>query len=86
MKVRLSREGKACRIRLPSHYPLQDSFTSDEVMTFVHQLSRDGMTICATIHSPSPFTFHLFEVRRDLTLQAIGDRSAADFQISDLSL
>ncbi len=37
-----------------------DSFTSDEVMTFVNKLSRDGMTICATIHSPSPFTFQLF--------------------------
>ena len=30
-------------------------------MTFVHKLSTEGMTVCATIHSPSPFTFHLFE-------------------------
>ena len=30
-------------------------------MTFVHKLSLEGMTVCATIHSPSPFTFHLFE-------------------------
>jgi ATP-binding cassette subfamily G (WHITE) protein 2 len=38
-----------------------DSFTADEVMTFVKQLSDEGMTVCATIHSPSPYTFHLFK-------------------------
>ena len=30
-------------------------------MTFVKQLSDEGMTVCATIHSPSPYTFHLFK-------------------------
>lgn len=38
-----------------------DSFTADEVMTFVQTLTQDGMTVCATIHSPSPTTFALFD-------------------------
>eukprot|EP00798_Chlamydomonas_sp_ICE-L_P008104 gene8104-1350_t len=38
-----------------------DSFTANEVMTVVKQLVQDGTTICATIHSPSQFTFSLFD-------------------------
>lgn len=37
-----------------------DSFTADEVMSYVHKLCKDGITVCATIHSPSPSTFQLF--------------------------
>eukprot|EP00193_Tetraselmis_chui_P013744 CAMPEP_0177770668 /NCGR_PEP_ID=MMETSP0491_2-20121128/11079_1 /TAXON_ID=63592 /ORGANISM="Tetraselmis chuii, Strain PLY429" /LENGTH=495 /DNA_ID=CAMNT_0019287961 /DNA_START=278 /DNA_END=1761 /DNA_ORIENTATION=+ len=37
-----------------------DSFTADEVMTFVKSFARQGITVCATIHSPSPKTFELF--------------------------
>jgi len=39
-----------------------DSFTSNETMALVHSLAlSEGITICATIHSPSPYTFSLFE-------------------------
>mmetsp|Transcript_26363 Transcript_26363/g.74140 ORF Transcript_26363/g.74140 Transcript_26363/m.74140 type:complete len:398 (-) Transcript_26363:707-1900(-) len=38
-----------------------DSFTADEVMSFVKSFALSGMTICATIHSPSPKTFELFD-------------------------
>ncbi len=30
-------------------------------MTVVKQLVHDGTTICATIHSPSSYTFSLFD-------------------------
>lgn len=38
-----------------------DSYTSNETMTVVKSLVNDGVTICATIHSPSPYTFALFD-------------------------
>jgi len=38
-----------------------DSFTADEVMTVVKDLTSTGVTICSTIHSPSTFTFGLFD-------------------------
>lgn len=38
-----------------------DSYTSNEVMTVVKALVNDGTTICATIHSPSSYTFNLFD-------------------------
>uniref|UniRef100_A0A1D2A9Y0 ABC transporter domain-containing protein n=4 Tax=Auxenochlorella protothecoides TaxID=3075 RepID=A0A1D2A9Y0_AUXPR len=38
-----------------------DSYTSNEVMTTVKTLARRGLTVCATIHSPTPYCFHLFD-------------------------
>jgi ATP-binding cassette, subfamily G (WHITE), member 2 len=38
-----------------------DSYTANEVMTAVKALALEGITICATIHSPSPYTFDLFD-------------------------
>lgn len=38
-----------------------DSYTANEVMTYVKKFAADGVTICATIHSPSPYAFALFD-------------------------
>lgn len=38
-----------------------DSYTSNEVMSVVKQLASNGITVCATIHSPSPYCFKLFD-------------------------
>ena len=38
-----------------------DSYTSNEVMTFVKSLLTDGVTIVATIHSPTQYCFSLFD-------------------------
>jgi len=38
-----------------------DSYTSNEVMTVVKNLASSGITICATIHSPTPYSFGLFD-------------------------
>lgn len=38
-----------------------DSFTSNEVMTVVKALCSSGITVCATIHSPTPYCFSLFD-------------------------
>ncbi len=44
-----------------------DSFTASEVMEVVKGLVTSGITIAATIHSPTPRTFQLFD--RVLILQ-----------------
>ena len=38
-----------------------DSYTSNEVMTVVKSLVEHGITVCATIHSPTPYCFSLFD-------------------------
>ncbi|EIE26352.1 hypothetical protein COCSUDRAFT_39467 [Coccomyxa subellipsoidea C-169] len=38
-----------------------DSYTANEVMTVVKGLVKNGITICATIHSPTPYCFNLFD-------------------------
>ncbi len=38
-----------------------DSFTANEVMSVVKDLVPSGVTICATIHSPTARTFALFD-------------------------
>jgi ABC-type multidrug transport system ATPase subunit len=38
-----------------------DSFTANEVMTVVQGLAADGVTILATIHSPTAYAFSLFD-------------------------
>ncbi len=38
-----------------------DSFTANEVMTVVKKLTQMGLTICATIHSPTPYCFNQFD-------------------------
>ena len=38
-----------------------DSFTANEVMSVVKQLALGGITVCATIHSPTPYAFGLFD-------------------------
>lgn len=38
-----------------------DSYTSNEVMTVVKHLVKEGTTICATIHSPTSYCFNLFD-------------------------
>ena len=59
-----------CLLTSPSFYAPQwqdeptsglDSYTSNEVMTVVKSLTKDGTTICATIHSPTAYCFALFD-------------------------
>ena len=38
-----------------------DSYTANEVMSVVKSLATHGITVCATIHSPTPYTFGLFD-------------------------
>lgn len=38
-----------------------DSFTANEVMTVVQGLASSGVTILATIHSPTAYAFSLFD-------------------------
>ena len=38
-----------------------DSYTANEVMTVVKALAESGITVCATIHSPTPYAFALFD-------------------------
>ncbi|KAI3436016.1 hypothetical protein D9Q98_002073 [Chlorella vulgaris] len=38
-----------------------DSYTANEVMSVVKSLAGQGITVCATIHSPTPYTFGLFD-------------------------
>ena len=38
-----------------------DSYTANEVMTVVKSLAGHGITVCATIHSPTPYCFNLFD-------------------------
>ena len=38
-----------------------DSFTANEVMSVVKSLADHGLTVCATVHSPTPYTFYLFD-------------------------
>ncbi len=44
-----------------------DSFTANEVMTVVRKLVGEGVTICATIHSPTAYAFSLFDTLMMLT-------------------
>jgi ATP-binding cassette subfamily G (WHITE) protein 2 len=44
-----------------------DSYTANEVMAVVKKLVAGGVTICATIHSPTSFAFGLFESLMMLT-------------------
>ena len=38
-----------------------DSYTANEVMSVVKSLTSFGITVCATIHSPTPYCFNLFD-------------------------
>ena len=38
-----------------------DSFTSNEVISVLKSLATSGITVCATIHSPSPYAFAMFD-------------------------
>jgi ATP-binding cassette subfamily G (WHITE) protein 2 len=38
-----------------------DSFTSNEVVSVIKDLAMSGITVCATIHSPSEYAFKLFD-------------------------
>lgn len=38
-----------------------DSFTANEVMSVIKSLAAAGITVCATIHSPTPYAFKLFD-------------------------
>ncbi|KAG2493535.1 hypothetical protein HYH03_008349 [Edaphochlamys debaryana] len=49
-----------------------DSFTANEVMTTVKELAAEGVTICATIHSPTSYCFSLF----DSLIMLVGGRVA----------
>ncbi|KAL4552298.1 hypothetical protein Ndes2526B_g06517 [Nannochloris sp. 'desiccata'] len=44
-----------------------DSFTAHNAVEVVNNLKHSGMTICTSIHSPTPYTFQLFD--RVLVLQ-----------------
>lgn len=39
-----------------------DSRTANEVMTVVKNLTKDGTTVCATIHTPTPYIYELFDM------------------------
>jgi hypothetical protein len=47
-----------------------DSYTANEVMTVVKELLVGGVTICATIHSPTAYAFGLF----DALMMLVGGR------------
>jgi ATP-binding cassette subfamily G (WHITE) protein 2 len=49
-----------------------DSFTANEVMSTVRSLAAGGITVCATIHSPTAYAFGLF----DRLLLLLGGRTA----------
>jgi len=38
-----------------------DSFTSNEIISVVRSLALSGITVCSTIHSPTPFAFSQFD-------------------------
>lgn len=38
-----------------------DSYTANEVIAAVRALAAAGVTVCATIHAPTPFCFRLFD-------------------------
>lgn len=38
-----------------------DSFTSNEVLSVIKGIAEEGVTVCATIHSPSSYCFNLFD-------------------------
>ena len=42
-------------------HPHQPVMPNTQVMTVVKSLVKSGMTICATIHSPTPYCFNLFD-------------------------
>lgn len=63
MQTRLGEEA-VCEMLLTAGL---DSFTASEVMEVVKGLVTSGITIAATIHSPTPRTFELFD--RVLILQ-----------------
>ncbi len=52
-------------LRLPGAWqrcPRRDAAAgAAQVMTVVKSLVKSGMTICATIHSPTPYCFNLFD-------------------------
>ena len=38
-----------------------DSYSANECMAVIKALTRSGITVCATIHSPTPYAFDLFD-------------------------
>ena len=38
-----------------------DSFTANEVIALVRGLTAEGVTVVATVHSPTAFAFSLFD-------------------------
>lgn len=38
-----------------------DSFTSNEVISVIRSLAQRGITVCSTIHSPTPYAFSQFD-------------------------
>ena len=48
---------------LPADEPTSglDSYTANEVMSIVKSLANMGITVVATVHSPTPYTFGLFD-------------------------
>ena len=61
-----------------------DSFTANEVLTYVQRLTQLGVTVCATIHSPSSYCFNLFNrmmmlVRGEVVYFGLNNEAAMDF-------
>lgn len=48
-----------CRLQEPTTG--LDSYTANGVMRAVRDLADTGVTVCATIHAPSPAAFDLFD-------------------------
>lgn len=64
-----------------------DSYTANEVMTVVKGLSQAGITVVATVHSPTPYCFGLFDrllllLRGRLAYFGPGGSRAVDYFIS----
>lgn len=46
-------------IQHQNYHTLLWQYTANEVMAIVQSLATRGLTVVATIHSPTPYSFHL---------------------------
>ena len=60
MEMGVAHMGSLCvQVQCEASYDLR--MHAVQVMSVVKGLMKTGMTICATIHSPTPFCFRLFD-------------------------
>jgi hypothetical protein len=72
-------DSSCCCVSLSSCVPAAtsglDSYTSNEVMTVVKGLTKDGTTVAATIHSPSSTCYSLFDKVRGVSCSRFRGRA-----------